>query len=159
MSTHRIETLSAEPGSAEPGSAEFVGLDLIDYPVGPSPSPAVIGDDPGGRLVRLGPYVGIGVVLVERNRVALSPERFAEPAVFDARQVFHEPEQVRPRGSHGPAKLVLVEPFQLPQHHVTVPVEARVEALLLPTGGRHPSHSAILVGATGLEPVTPTLSR
>jgi hypothetical protein len=40
--------------------------------------------------------------------------------------------------------LCLVEALDLPQHRVAVPVEADVQALLLPSGAGHPLHGRIM---------------
>jgi hypothetical protein len=74
----------------------LIEIELVDRLVGSGPGPAVESQDLGGGLVRLGPQVRVGVVLVERERFDLPPERLAEPPVLHASQVLHQADQVRP---------------------------------------------------------------
>jgi hypothetical protein len=131
-------------GVSEPGCAGGVQVDLVDYLVGRGARTFVIRQDFGARLVRLRAHIGFRIALVEWNRMALAPKWLAEPAVLDARQMFHQAEEVRTRWNHRSAQLFVVETIELPQHDIAMAVEAGAQTLFLVTGERH-SHAQILV--------------
>lgn len=98
----------------------------------------VEGQDVRRRLVRADAEIGVVVVRVERQRLGLAAERLAEPAELDRGEVLDEAQERGPRRGHRSSQRGVVEAVDLPEHDVAVPVQARVQALLLGPGQGHP---------------------
>jgi len=69
--------------------------------------------------------------------LALPPEGLAEPAVLDGREVFDQAEQVGARRCHRSASISVVEPVQLPQDYIPVPIKTGMQTLLLAASQRN----------------------
>ena len=81
------------------------------------------------------------VVVIERHRLGLPPERLAKPPVFHSGQMLNQTKQAGARGNHHQAKLFVVEVGELPEHYVAVSVERRPQRLLLSADEGHlPGH-------------------